>query len=349
MTQTGKDPHAPRARAPEARRAFLVLGIIVVVCLLAVVGYMVGTRGQVRTDNAQIEADVVPIAPRADGQVVTMLVQDNQRVTKGDPILRMDDSDRVAKVAQAEGELAIAKAQLDAAENQEKVAGAALDRATSDARKVQADLGRVEQLRDAGAGTQQRVDDVQSASDAARATVAQARAALAAARSQVTSAKGRVEVAEAALTLAGNQLAYMTVVAPGDGVVSKLSVHEGQIISPGQPIAELVPAAIYVVANFKETQVGEMRPGDRAEIKVDALGGRKFEGEVESVSGGTGARFSMLPADNASGNFVKVVQRVPVRIRWLSPLDGLALQAGLSAEVKVFIGSAAHDRAAKRP
>jgi membrane fusion protein, multidrug efflux system len=336
-----RDPHSPRARVRAARRAFLVLGVIVGALLVAVAVYLIRTQGQVRTDNAQIDADVVPIAARTDGQVVAMLVHDNQEVRKGDPILKLDDSDRAAKVSQAEGELVVAKAQLDAAGNQEKVAGAALERALADSKRAELDLGRVQQLKDAGAGTQQRLDDAQSASDVARASVAQARAAVAAARAQSASAQGRVEAAQAALALTRNQLAYTTVMAPADGVVSDLSVHEGQIISPGQPIGELIPNDIYVVANFKETQVGDMRPGDHAEIKVDALRGRTFEGEVESVSGGTGARFSMLPPDNATGNFVKVVQRVPVRIRWLSPRDGLSLQAGLSAQVTVFIGSGA--------
>jgi membrane fusion protein (multidrug efflux system) len=344
-----RDPQSPVARKRAARWAFLILGVIVGVSLLVVVGYLVRTRGQERTDNAQIDADVVPIAARTDGQVVTMLVQDNQRVKKGDPILKMDDSDRVTKVSQAEGELIVAKAQLDAAGNQEKVAGAALDRALADAKRAEQDLGRMQQLRDAGAGTQERLDDVQATSDMARATAAQAKATVAAARAQSASARGRVQTTEAALALAKTQLAYTTVAAPADGVVSNLSAHEGQIISPGQPIGELIPTEIYVVANFKETQVGDMRPGDRAEIKVDAFKGRTFEGEVESVSGGTGARFSMLPPDNASGNFVKVVQRVPVRIRWLSPPDGLLLQAGLSAEVRVFVGNRARDRAVERP
>jgi membrane fusion protein (multidrug efflux system) len=184
------------------------------------------------------------------------------------------------------------------------------------------------------------MDDARASSDMADATEAQAKAALAAARAQGESADGQVRIAQASLALARSQLAYTTVTAPADGVISDLSVNEGEIISPGQPIAELVPTEIHVVANFKETQIGRMRPGDRAEIKVDAYPGRTFEGEVESLSGGTGARFSLLPPDNASGNFVKVVQRVPVRIRWLSPLDGLTLQAGLSADVKVFVGGA---------
>jgi membrane fusion protein (multidrug efflux system) len=160
---------------------------------------------------------------------------------------------------------------------------------------------------------------------------------LAVARAGAALAHARVQGATAALALARLQQSYTHVVAPSDGVVSRLSVHEGQLIQAGQAIAELVPSATYLVANFKETQVGRMHDRDRAEIRIDAFPGRVFEGEVESLSGGTGARFSLLPPDNASGNFVKVVQRVPVRIRWRNPPSDVALRAGMSCDVTVHV------------
>jgi membrane fusion protein (multidrug efflux system) len=126
-------------------------------------------------------------------------------------------------------------------------------------------------------------------------------------------------------------------VAPADGVASKLMVHDGQLVSIGQPVIDLVPSVTYVIANFKETQIGAMRVGQRAEIELDAFPGQKFEGQVSSLSGGTGASFSLLPADNATGNFVKVVQRVPVRIAWTSPPTDAAMRAGLSADVTVIV------------
>jgi membrane fusion protein (multidrug efflux system) len=138
------------------------------------------------------------------------------------------------------------------------------------------------------------------------------------------------------LELARLQLSYTKVMASEDGLVTKLTVQPGQMIQIGQPLAELVPDRTYVVANFKETQVGRMRPGQRARLRIDAFPGVEFEGKVESVGGGTGARFSLLPPDNASGNFVKVVQRVPVRIAWSKRPD-LPLQAGLSTDVTVFV------------
>ena len=142
--------------------------------------------------------------------------------------------------------------------------------------------------------------------------------------------------AEALLRLARLQLAYTQVTAPDDGIVSRLGVHEGQNVQAGQPVAELIPTRTFVVANFKETQIGRMSPGQRAEIRIDAYPGRVFEGTVESRSGGTGARFALVPPDNASGNFVKVVQRVPVRVAWSRPPD-VPLAAGLSAVVTVRV------------
>jgi membrane fusion protein (multidrug efflux system) len=257
---------------------------------------------------------------------------------------------------------------VSSAEAQVLAARAGLDRAKVDVRRSEIDLQRAKELRAANAVPQERLDNTQMAYDSSRAALAQAEANLAAveeakrmARSRVAEAEGRLEQSqpidaqiavaragaelaharvkssEAQLEIAKLNLSYTRVLAPSDGVVSKVSVHEGALVQPGQPVAELVPSATYVVANFKETQVGKMRPGQRAVLKLDAFPGRDLEGSVESLSGGTGARFSLLPPDNASGNFVKVVQRVPVRIAWKAPPD-LPLRAGLSADVTVYVG-----------
>src|SRR6185436_899627 len=186
---------------------------------------------------------------------------------------------------------------------------------------------------DARRGAQSRVSEArgrlsQSAPVAPQIEAARAGAALATAR---------VRSAEAALTLARLQLDYTRVVAPADGFASKLAVHEGQLIAVSQPIVELVPSTAYLVANFKETQIGKMKPGQPATIDVDALPGRELHGRVDSLAAGTGATFSLLPPDNATGNFVKVVQRVPVRIMLVDPPQGLALRPGLSASVTVDV------------
>ncbi|HEY6912389.1 MAG TPA: HlyD family efflux transporter periplasmic adaptor subunit, partial [Myxococcales bacterium] len=161
--------------------------------------------------------------------------------------------------------------------------------------------------------------------------------AVAAAEANARLAHARQKSAEAALALARLQLSYTRLYAQEDGQVTRLTAREGQMVQPGQPLAELVPDRTYVVANFKETQIGEMKPGQRVEIGIDAFPGRQLEGKVESLAGGTGSRFSLLPPDNASGNFVKVVQRVPVRIAWVNVPGGVTLRPGLSADVTVRV------------
>ena len=382
------------------KRPFIILGIGVVLAAAGIGGYMFMTANEMETDDAQVEADVVPVGSRINGPVLKVAVEENQTVRKGDLVVQVDDADYSARVSQAQAELATAQAQAAAAEAQEQVvsatakggfhsagamvwgssvavsaadsqiaaAKAGLERAKADARKAELDLSRNKELRAANAIPQEKLDNSQIAYDSSQAALAQATAQLAAAQdsknaalSRVAEAKGRldqstpidaqiatahanadlararVKAAEASLTLSQNQLSYTKILAPEDGVVSKLGVHAGQLVAAGQPVAELVPSKSYVIANFKETQTGRMHPGQRAIVTVDAFPGRKLEAKVESLSGGTGARFSLLPPDNATGNFVKVVQRVPVRLQWVNPPAELALRAGLSADVTVYV------------
>jgi membrane fusion protein (multidrug efflux system) len=287
------------------------------------------------------------------------------------------DAQATVSEAGAKGGLSSARAQVStssaavsSAEAQVSVARAALARAEAEAHRTALDLERQQQLVEAKAVSQKSFDDARSANEAAQAALEGARAQLSAAeegrhvaQSKVAEAQGnldqsapidakiaaaranaalahaRVKAAEATLEQARLMLDYTRITAPADGQVSKLTVHEGQLLSAGQPVGELVPPNTYVVANFKETQVGHMKPGQRVTVKLDAFEGETLEGKVESLSGGTGARFSLLPPDNASGNFVKVVQRIPVRITWVKPPKELPLRAGLSAEVTVHTGS----------
>ncbi|HZL19732.1 MAG TPA: HlyD family secretion protein [Polyangia bacterium] len=277
--------------------------------------------------------------------------------------------------ATSKGGLASARAALTGSAAGVQSAGAQLaashadvERSDAQLRKAEIDLGRAKTLRQANAVTQAQLDSAQIAFDSAKAAKAQSEAQVAlaedarrGAESRVGEARGRVSQsapvapqiaearanadlanarvrsAEAALALAKLQLGYTKITAPSAGYASKLTVHEGQLVSVGQPLIELVPSTTYLIANFKETQVGSMHIGQPAEIEIDALPGRKFQGKVQSLSGGTGASFSLLPADNATGNFVKVVQRVPVRIAWDNLPAGVDLRAGLSADVTVDV------------
>jgi membrane fusion protein, multidrug efflux system len=391
---------AASAPPKRRRRPFLILAVIAVLAVAGIGLYTMATRGREGTDDAQVAADMVPIATRVGGAVARVHVLENKLVKRGDLLVEIDPADYDARAQQAEAELSIAKAQAAVADAQVQIvdatskgglataraaltgsaagvqsAGAQLaashaDVARADAqlRKAEIDLGRARTLRQANAVTQEQLDGAQIAFDSARAAKAQSEAQvalaedarrgaesrvgeargrvsqsapvapqIAAARANADLANARVRSAEAALALAKLQLGYTKITAPADGFASKLTVHEGQLVSVGQPLIELVPINTYVIANFKETQVGSMHLGQPAEIEIDALPGRKFEGKVESLSGGTGASFSLLPADNATGNFVKVVQRVPVRIAWVNPPADVSLRAGLSADVTVDV------------
>lgn len=377
------DPERVRARP---RKRWVILGGVALAIALGASAWAVVTHGKEGTDDAQIEADVIPVSTRVAGQVKRVAIEDNAHVRKGDLILELDDADSAARVEQAQAEVETATAQAAAADAQAQVttagarggftsakagvsgssaqvatAKAGVARAQAEEKKAGLELQRTKELRDANVVPQQRLDDAQAAYDVARAAVLQAQATLQAAESRIGEAQGRLsqvspveaavaaaeanaklaharqKSAEAVLALAELQLSYAKVVAQVDGQVTRLTAREGQMVQPGQPLAELVPDATYVVANFKETQIGDMKPGQKVDIDIDAYPGLELHGKVESLAGGTGARFSLMPPDNASGNFVKVVQRVPVRIAWVDPPKDVALRPGLSADVTVHV------------
>jgi membrane fusion protein (multidrug efflux system) len=275
--------------------------------------------------------------------------------------------------ANSQGGLSTARAALlgttssvAGAEAQITAARAAVAHAQAEADKADADLQRAQNLRKDDAIPQAQVDTMTAAAAAQHAGLAQSLAQLAAAsemrntaRSHIAEAKGRLEQntpveaqlaaakansdlahahvisAETNLAQARLNLSYTTIVAPIAGHISKLAVHTGQLVSPAQTITNVLPQTTYIVANFKETQVGEMRAGQVADVELDAHPGRSFRATVDSLAYGTGAQFSLLPPDNASGNFVKVVQRVPVKLVWSDLPSDVAVQAGLSADVTV--------------
>ena len=368
----------------------------------AIGGYLIYAARFEGTDDAQVEADVVPLSLRVAGQVLTVRVQDNQPVKAGDVLVDLDDAELQARLQQAEAELQTARAQAEAAQAQAVVveatakggyqsakatmsgvanavnganaqvigARAAQERARAEAHQANADLARAKSLREANAIPEERLERTQNSAEAAQAALSQAEAQLAAAQeaksvaeshvgeaqgrlgasapiaAQIAAAQAQAQVAQAAANAAQARLAvqrlllsYAHLIAPSDGVVTRLTAHPGQLLQPGQAVAVLVPSHSYVVANFKETQIGSMHPGQRVEIEVDAFPGRALSGRVESVAGGTGSRFALLPPDNASGNFVKVVQRVPVRIAWDALPHDVTMRAGLSVEVRVDLRS----------
>ncbi len=390
------EPEAPK---PKGKRPLVIVGALVALLGGGFGVHALLAQGKESTDDAQIEADVVAVAPQVGGRVARVLVKDNQLVKQGDVVLEIDDQELRAKLDQAKAELATANAELRSARAQEQivsasasgnlstakaaVSGSALGvssadsqvdaakatvaRAEAESKRAALELRRSEELFSHDAIPREQLDNAKLSADAAEAALTQAKAGLSAAvdmkrvaQSRVAEAQGRLaqsspvdaqlEVAHAATELAGAHVKAAEsrvalaeidvqktrVTAAADGLVSRLTARPGQLLAPNQPIAELVPNRAYVVANFKETQLAGIAPGKPAEVSVDAYPGRSLHGVVESLSGGTGARFSLLPPDNASGNFVKVVQRVPVRIVLTEAPRDLPLRAGLSAEATVI-------------
>ena len=316
-------------------------------------GYNYWTDGRflISTDDAYVQADMSFVSPKISGYVDKVEVSENQQVKAGDPLLTIDDGDYKIAVAQAEAQIATLTKTLDRIDAQTKAAQAALQQAQAQkvADQAAADNAvrgqqRAAQLVKTRVGTQAQLDDAQTALD-------QANAALVGADAQIAAAQANIGVyeaqrAESASTLASVQLSrdkaardlsFTVLKAPYDGVVGNRSVEQGDLVSPGQKLAVVVPMdKLYIVANFKETQLAKLVPGEKVRVSVDATDGHDFEGTVSSLAPASGAVFSLLPPENATGNFTKVVQRVPVRIE--VPADVLKagrLRAGLSVVVAV--------------
>ncbi len=275
------------------------------------------------TDDAQIEAHIDPVIPRIPGYVTEVGVRDNETVKAGQVIVRIDPRDLQSKVDTAQGAVENARAQVS-------VARANVSAARAASNKADEDLARYRPLRQKEEISQQQFDAARAAADAAKSQ-------LEAAAQQVQAASGQVAQKQADLDWARLQLSYATVAAPASGVVSKKDVEVGQLVAAGQPLMAIVEGSeVWVVANFKETQLRKMRVGQTAEFTVDAYPKKVFRGRVDSFSAATGAKFSLLPPDNATGNFTKVVQRVPVKIVPTEAPDArYPLRAGMSVNATV--------------
>ncbi len=302
----------------------MIMGVILVGILIFGARKWWFSRSHVSTDNAQVDGHIVPILPKVGGFVAEVRVDENHSVKAGDTLVVLDDRDLRARLAQTEADLA---ALLATVSSRTRVgqAEAAVAQAQAQAVKAVADLARIEPLAIQNVVSQQQLD-------AARAAAAAAEAQLAAAQAMLVGADARVAAARASRDQAALQLSYTRITAPANGVVSKKAVELGQLVQPGQPLMTVVPLEdVWVTANLKETETADVTPGDSADITVDAYKGMHVRGHVESLSPATGAKFSLLPPDNATGNFTKVVQRIPVRIHLDSPMDPVhPLRPGMS-------------------
>jgi membrane fusion protein, multidrug efflux system len=358
-------PDAPESEpAPAVKRRRLPL-IIVGVLVLVLAGWGVRrylySRHHVTTDNAQVDAHITLIAPRVAAFVSRVLVDDNQHVQAGDTLVILDDRDLKVRLEQAEADLHAAQAAvgsrgrtgeaqatLQATRAQAGSVQAAVTAAEAEYKKRAVDVERYRGLAATKIVSAQQLDAAEAAADAARANLEAARRNAAAAGSQVSasgaavrSADARMAAAEAAVSNARLQLSYAHITAPVAGTIARRNAESGALVQVGQTLMSIVPDnEIWVTANLKETQLTNIKVGDRAEFTVDAYPGQDFAGRVVSLSPATGARFSLLPPDNATGNFTKVVQRVPVKIQVDQPTQSTKpLRPGMSVEVTITTGA----------
>jgi membrane fusion protein (multidrug efflux system) len=326
----GSAEFRPVPNGGKRGKIFAALGVVLLVLIAGGVRKWIWSRTHVASDNAQVDGHILPVLPKVGGYVQSIRVEENQAVKLGDTILMLDDKDYAAKLQQADADLAVALASVSSRQRVGQ-ADAAVRQAQANADRAHADLDRLQPLVDQGVVSRQQLD-------AAVTTARAADAALAATQAALLGADARVAAARAARDWAALQLSYTRILAPTSGVVSKKSVEVGQLVQAGQPLMTVVPLSdVWVTANLKETETTHVIPGDTVQFTVDAYPGCHFGGRVESLSPATGARFSLLPPDNATGNFTKVVQRIPVRIRPVASIDcqGRALRPGMSVTATI--------------
>ena len=347
-----------RTRVAEAWHRDLPKRVIValVLVILASGGGWFGynwwtqTRFIESTDNAYLKADIVALAPPVAGTVVSVAVGDHEKVRIGQVLLRIDDRAYRADEERAEADLAAATAALTILADRRALqrvkvqeADAGLNAAQSQLTLARAEDTRSQRLFNDGFAAESRVDVTRAAQKTASANQAKAEAMLASAQLQLQALASeekqltaRRDFAAATVRLARLNVAHTVLRAPGAGIIGNMGVRVGEYVRVGQTVMSLVPSDVYVIANFKETQVGAFKPGMRAEVVVDLLNGTVLHGQIASLSPASGSEFAILPTENATGNFTKVVQRIPVKIR-LDSNQELAdpLRAGTSVEVSV--------------
>ncbi|MBQ5942988.1 MULTISPECIES: HlyD family secretion protein [unclassified Massilia] len=358
-------PSAP-AKAPPNKRVLTVVGLIALAALGAGGRMWYKSQHFVETENAYVTGRVHPVSARVAGVVTRVLVDDNQMVKAGDVIAELDPADHAVRVEQIEAQIASVQQQIEQAgaqvaqvRAQAAAAGAQVKQAEAQLVRARQDAERFGQLYNETmkAVSKAEVDASSAARAGAVADVAARRESASAAQAQVASAdaardvlKAQVKVLEAQLKDARQQMAYNRIVAPVAGRVGKRSIEVGARVQPGQQLLAVVEDNVWVVANFKETQLAGLEPGQQVHLEVDALPGKELVGRVDSFSPASGNQFALLPADNATGNFTKVVQRVPVKIT-LDPQDmkkyAGRLVPGMSVVAEVELGQkAAHTQTA---
>jgi membrane fusion protein (multidrug efflux system) len=334
--QSARSGETREFRSRKAPRKRLVaLGVGVVIAVLALIWgaqkYMYG-RSHISTDDAAVDGHIIPVVAKVGGYVANVTVAENDEVKEGQTLVQLDTAELAVKLAQADADLAAARAsaggggqaeaQVQIATGQRGALVAQIGAAQANVNRARDNYTRMQELAAKQIVSQQTLNSARGQLDAATAELSAAQRQAAAAGGTVTGAQAgtrvasaRVEAMEAARANAALQLSYTRITAPAAGAVSRKTVEVGQLVQPAQQMMSIVAdSGAWVTANFKETQLAKMKVGQVVEIDVDAYKGCEATGRVQSISGATGSKFSLLPPDNATGNFTKVVQRIPVRI-----------------------------------
>ena len=335
----------------------IVYNLIVVLLLFGALAWVVSRfvhPGVEWTDNAQIKQHIVPVNSRVQGFVQKIYFKEYEHVSKGDTLAIIEDTEFRFRLAQAVADLARAtsgksamSATIRTTDNNISVSDAGIEEVRVRMENAEREYRRYSKLLSEEAVTRQQYDAVKTNYDALKARyelLRRQRTTTSLVKQEQTElldqTKAGIRVAEAALELAKLNLSYTVIVAPCDGITGRKSIQEGQLIQPGQTIVEVVDESdVWVVANYKETQTANISEGQSVKIEVDAVPGVEFEGVVKSISDATGASFSLLPQDNSAGNFVKIEQRIPVRIEFAEGNDAEAmarLRAGMNVECEVL-------------
>jgi multidrug resistance efflux pump len=352
-TDAGPTPDDPPKTIKPSRRSVLLMVLVALAGVLAILyaWQLWPFSGRLAvTENAYVRGQITVLAPQVNGYVTEVQVQDFEQVAKGQPLVRIDDRQYRQLVEQRKAELAARRFDLEnleqtLASNRATLASRRAELTSSEAelQRALADEKRVNELAERGSVSVRERDQIRAGARAATAAVKQARAAIAIAEQTLKASEvsrgglqAQVDIAESALQRARIDLDNTVIEAPRDGQVSEVTVRQGQYVTAGSQLLYLVPEQLWVIANYKETQTFAMRPGQPVEIEVDALDGARLSGHVQRLAPATGSEFSVLRADNATGNFTKVVQRVPVRIS-IDPGQPLAkrLRPGLSVVTHV--------------
>jgi membrane fusion protein (multidrug efflux system) len=349
-----KEPEKPKKPSPLKNPVVLVIGAIVLaIVLIGLLLFWLDARRFQSTDDAFVDVQIVRVAPQIQGLVTQVLVDDNQPIKAGQPLVKIDSAQAQTQVADAQAKRAQAQSQVDNALAQISVAQAGYEQALADvaAAKAQADNANADlnrylnlQRTNPAAVAQQQLDQAQAQ---ARSTAAQQIAAVKAARAkadqvtaaktQVVSGREQVKAAEAELSAARINLGYAGIVAPVAGTIAQKTVAAGNYVQPGTQLMAIVPLNVWITANFKETQLDLMRAHQPVTVKVDACPHAKIQGHVDSIQRGAGQAFAILPPENATGNYVKVVQRVPVKIVLDNLPKDCPLGPGMSVEPRVKV------------